>query len=118
MLFKASSSAAPFSTSGVTSGGVTLSVPGNFVLVEIRALTLCFNVFSLFISGSINALPSRLVLLSQGGGSEVVLIAKSFDWPGVFASLLLVVTTPNLSMVPVSLPTCASLSWIELLRLT
>ena len=83
MLFKASSSAAPLSTSGVTSGGVTLSVPGSFVLVEIRALTLCLDVFSLSISGSANALPSPLVLLSPVCGSELVVIAKSFDWPGV-----------------------------------
>ena len=65
MLFKASSSAAPLSMSGVTSGGVTLSVPGSFVLVEIRALTLCLDVLSLSISGSANALPSPLVLLFQ-----------------------------------------------------
>ena len=32
MLFKASSNDAPFSTSGVTSGGVTLSIPASFVL--------------------------------------------------------------------------------------
>ena len=118
MLLKASSSAAPLSTSGVTSGGVTLSVPGSFVLVEIRALTLCLDVFSLSISGSANALPSPLFLLYPVCGSELVIIAKSFDWPGVFASLLIVVTTPNLSMVPVSLPTYASFSWVELLRLT
>ena len=118
MLFKASSSAAPLSTSGVTSGGVTLSVPGSFVLVEIRALTLCLDVFSLSTSGSANALPSPLFLLSPVCGSEIVIIAKPLDWPGVFTSLLIVLTTPNLSMVPVSLPTYASFSWVELLRLT
>ena len=52
MLFKASSNAAPFSTSGVTSGGVTLSIPGSFVLVEIRALILCLDVFILVHKGN------------------------------------------------------------------
>ena len=58
MLFKASSNDAPFSTSGITSGGVTLSIPGSFVLVEIRALILFLDVFSLSTSGSADALPS------------------------------------------------------------
>ena len=103
MLFKASSHAAPLSTSGVTSGGVTLSVPGSFVLVEIRALTLCLDVFSLSTSGSANAFPSPLFLLSPVRASKFVILARPLDWPGVFASLLIVLTTPNLSMVPVSL---------------
>ena len=118
MLFKASSSAAPLSTRGVTSGGVTLSVPGSFVLVEIWALTLCLDVFSLSTSGFADALPSPLFLLSPVCGSQFVIIAKPLDWPGVFTSLLIVLTTPKLSMVPVSLSTYASFSWVELLRLT
>ena len=52
MLFETSSNDAPFSTSGDTSGGVTLSIPSSFVLVEIRALILCLDVFSLSTSGS------------------------------------------------------------------
>ena len=98
MLFKAFSNAAPLSTSGVTSGGVTLSVPASFELVEIRALTLCLDVFSYPTSGSANASPSSPVRVS-----EFVIIAKPLDWPRVFASLLIVLTTPNLSMVPVPL---------------
>ena len=103
MLFKASSNDAQFSTSGVTSGGVILSVPGSFVLVEIRAFTLCLDVFSLSTSGSANALPNPLFLFYPVRSSDFVIIAKPLDWPGVFASLLIVLTTPNLSMVPVSL---------------
>ena len=40
MLVKASSIDAPPSTNGVTSGGVTLLVPGSLVLVETRVLPL------------------------------------------------------------------------------
>ena len=57
MFFKASSNDAPFSTSGVTSGGVTLSIPGSYLKVENRALILCIDVFSLSTSGSADALP-------------------------------------------------------------
>ena len=43
MFVKASSIDALFSTNGVTSGGVTLSIPGSLVLVEIRALILSMS---------------------------------------------------------------------------
>ena len=112
MLFKASSNATPLSTSGVT-----LSVPGTFVLVEIRAFILCLDVFSLSTSGSANASPSPVFLFSPVRCSEFVIIAKPLDWPGVFTSLLIVLTTPNLSLFPVSFPRYGSFSWIELLRL-
>ena len=46
MLVKASSIDALSSTNGVTSGGVTLLVPGGFVLVETQVLTLCLDVSS------------------------------------------------------------------------
>ena len=118
MLFKASSNHVQFSTSGVTSCGVTLSIPGSFVLVEIRALILCLYVFSLSTSGSADALPSPMFLFSPVRVSEFVNLTKSLDWPDVFVSLLIVLTTPNLSMVPVSLSVYASFSWVELLRLT
>ena len=46
MLVRVSSIDAPFSTNGVTSGGVTLSVPGSLVLVETRVLILCLDISS------------------------------------------------------------------------
>ena len=118
MLFKASSNYAPFSTSGVTSGGVTLSIPGSLVLVEIRALILCLDVSSLSTSGSADAALSPMFLFSPVRVSEFVIFTKSLDWPDVFVFLLIILTTPNLSMVPVSLSVYASFSWVELLRLT
>ena len=118
MLFKASSNDAPFSTSGVTSGGVTLSIPGSFLLVKILALILCLDVFPLSTSGSADALPSPMFLFSQVRLSEFVLLTKSLDWPDVFVSFLIVLTTPNLSMFPVSLLVYGSFSWVEPLRLT
>ena len=65
MLVKASSIDAPFSTNGVTSGGVTLSIPGSLVLVEIRALIFRLDVFSLSTSGSAGALLSPVFLPSS-----------------------------------------------------
>ena len=118
MLFKASSNHALFSTSGVTSGGVTLSVPGSFVLVEIRALFHCLDVFSSSTSGSADALPSPMFIFSPVRVSEVFIFTKSLDWPDVFVSLLIVLTTPNFSMVLVPLLMYGSFSWLELLRLT
>ena len=110
MLFKASSIDAPLSTSGVTSGGVTLSIPCSLVLVEIRALILCLGVFSLSTSGSADALLSPVFLLSPVRTYEFVILTKSLDWPDVFVVLLIVLTTPNLSMVPVPLLVYASFS--------
>ena len=95
MLFKASSIDAPFSTSGVTSGGVNLSIPGSLVLVEIRALILCLDVFSLSTSGSADALLSLMFLFSPVRVSDIVILTKFLDWPDVFVVLLIVLTTPN-----------------------
>ena len=80
MLFKAYSNDAPFSTRGVTSGGVTLSIPGSFVLVEIRALILCLDVFLLSTSGSADALPSPMFLFYPVCVSKFVVPARSLDW--------------------------------------
>ena len=103
MLFKASSIDAPFYTSGVTSGGVTLSLPVSLVLVEIRVLILCLDVFSLSTSESTYALLSPVFLFSPVRISEFVILTKSLDWLDVFVVLLIVLTTPNWSMVPVPL---------------
>ena len=46
MLVKASSIDALLITNGVTSGGVTILVPGSFVPVETRVLPLCLDVSS------------------------------------------------------------------------
>ena len=110
MLFKASSIDAPLSTSGVISGGVTLSIRGSLALVEIRALILCLDVFSLSTSGSADALLSPVFLFSPVRISEIVILTKSFDWPDVFGVLLIFLTTPNWSMVPVPLSVYASFS--------
>ena len=98
--------------------GVTLSIPGSFVLVEIWALILCLDVFFLSTSGSADALPSPMFLFSPVHVSEFVILARSLDWPDVSPFLLIVLTTPNLSIVPVSLSVYASFSWVELLRQT
>ena len=108
MLVKASSIYAQFSTNGVTSGGVNLSIPGSLVLVEMRALILCLDVFLLCSSGSAGALLNPVFLLSLVRISEFVKITKSPDWPDPFVVLLFVLTTPNWSMVPVSLSVYAS----------
>ena len=79
MLFKASSIDAPLSTCGVTSGSVTLSIPGSFVLVEIRAMILCLDVFSLSTSGSADVLLCPMFLLSPVHVSEFVILTKSLD---------------------------------------
>ena len=42
--------------------------------------------------------------------SEFVILTKSLDWPDVLVVLLIVLTTPNWSMVPVSLSVYASFS--------
>ena len=118
MLVNASSIDAPFSTSGVTSGVVFLSITGSFVLVEIRALILYLDVISLSTSRSAVALLGPVFLFCPAHFSKFVILAKSLDWPGVFVSLLIVLPTLKLSMVPVSLPVYASFSWVELLRLT
>ena len=108
MLVKASSIDAQFSTNGVTSGGFTLSIPGSLVLVEIRALILCLDVFSLSTSGFAGALLSPVLLFSPFRISEFVIFTKSPDWPDAFVVLLIVLTTPNWSKVPVFLSVYAS----------
>ena len=110
MLVKASSIYAPFSTNGVTSGGVTLWIPGSLVLVDIRALILCLDVFSLSTSGSAGALLSLVFLLSPLRTSEFVIFTKSPECSDPFVVLLIVLFTPNWSMVPVSLSVYASFS--------
>ena len=97
---------APFSTNGVTSGGVTLSISGSLVLVEIRVLILCHYVFS----GSADALLSPVFLLCPVRISDFVIFTKSLDWLDSFVALLIVLTSPNWSMVPVSLSVYASFS--------
>ena len=59
-----------------------------------------------------------MFLFSPVRVSEFVMLTKSLDWPDVFVSLRIVLATPNLSMVPVSLSVYSSFSWVELLRLT
>ena len=95
MLAKASSIDAPLSTKGFTSGGVTLSIPGSLVLVEIRAVILCLDVFALSTSGSAGALLSPVFQFSPVRISEFVILTKSPDWPDAFVVLLIVLTTPN-----------------------
>ena len=95
MLVKASSIDAPFSTSGVTSGSFPLSIPGSLVLVEIQALILCLDVYSLSTSGSAGVFLSPVFLFSRIRISDFVILTKSPDWPDVFVVLLIVFTTPN-----------------------
>ena len=95
MLVNTYSIDAPLSTNGVTSGGVTLSIPGSLALVEIRALILCLDVFSLSTSGSAGALLSPVFLFSPVRISEFVMFTKSPDWPDPFVVLFIVLTTPN-----------------------
>ena len=80
------------------------------VLVEIRALIICLDVFSLSTSGSAGALLSPMFLFSQVRISEFVILTKFPDWPDVFEVLLIVLTIPNSSMVPVPLSVYASFS--------
>ena len=56
---KTSSIDAPFSTIGATSGGVTLFVPGSLVLVENRAVPLCFEGPSYSASNSLFVVPDQ-----------------------------------------------------------
>ena len=109
MLFKASSIDAPLSTSGVTSVGVILSIPGSLVVVDIRALNPCL-VFSLSIYGSTGALLSPVFLFSPVRISKFVILKKSPDWPDDKVVLLVVLTTPNWSMVAVPLSVYGSFS--------
>ena len=89
---------------------VSPSIPVSLVLVEIRALIFCLDVFSLSTSGSTGVLLSPVFLFSPVRISEFVILTKSPDWPDVFVVLLIVLITPNWSMVPVPLSVYASFS--------
>ena len=76
ILVKASSIDASLSTNRVTSGGVTLSVPGNSVLVETRVLPLCLDV-SLprccwILSRDVGRIRQLLSVKSPGRSDEIV----------------------------------------------
>ena len=71
------------------------------MLLEIQALILCLDVVSLSTSGSAGALLSPVFVFCSFRISELFILTKSLYWPDVFVSLLIVLTTPNLSMVPV-----------------
>ena len=80
------------------------------MLVDIRALIICLDVFSLSTSGSAGALLSPMFLFSQVRISEFVILTKFPDWPDVFEVLLIVLTIPNSSMVAVPLSVYALFS--------
>ena len=93
----------PLSTNDVTSGRVTLSIPGSFVLVEIRVLPLCLDVSSQSASGSAGGLLVPVILFFPGCTSELVMFTNSFDCCDPSMVLFIVLTTPNRSDEPVSL---------------